>query len=57
MTPSWAAESNGNLRLAWASPDDLLTYVNQVVAPAAGAYGYRVVLERIPADEALVDRA
>ncbi len=56
MTPNWEANSSGQFKLIWTSPDDLVSYIGQVVAPAAKVYGFRIVLERIPAEEPRVDR-
>jgi hypothetical protein len=45
------------LRLAWSSLDDFLAWMNTTVAPAAGQYGYRVIIEPEPKGNVQVDRA
>ena len=57
MTPQWTAQSDGQLKLAWGSPDDFLTYLNTVIAPAGLAYGYRITVEPVPKGAVSVDRA
>lgn len=55
--PGWAAESNGNLRMFFGSPDDFFGWINTMVAPTALQYGYRVTVEPVPKDAVSVDRA
>lgn len=55
--PTWTTDSNGQLRLTWSSLDDYLSWVNQMVAPAAAQYGYKLLLVPIDPKEVNVDRA
>ncbi len=53
----WNADSSGQIRLTWNSLDDYLNWVNQVIAPAAAQYGYKLMLVPLDPKEVNVDRA
>ncbi len=54
---TWTAQSDGQLIVKFASPEDLVGYVNAVVYPQAVAFGYKVTIEPLPKDDVKVLRA
>ncbi len=54
---TWTAQSDGQLIVKFASPEDLVGYVNAVIYPQAVAFGYKVTIELLPKDDVKVLRA